>query len=142
MHNMVELGKGRLRLSIGDAFQHMSPIFKRAVQKPLANPLPQRTGREYLLYVNGVQKKHIASRFGEVPAPLTGELADSVFVVYDHSDLQVIELAPHAKYLEGRHAAMIGGKTFRPHLAKLCNPHNMELKNIMETKLHQRITKG
>jgi hypothetical protein len=139
LHGMVRYGRIRIRDSICPAFQHMEPIFHKAVYGALISSSPPRTGRVYELSVNGTKRQHTASRFGEVPAPLTGQLADSVAIVYDATNLQIVELAPHAKLLEGRKASMLREKRFRPHLAKLCNPKNVYLRNILQTKMDKAI---
>ncbi len=136
MYGAVHYGKIRIRASFRSAFEHMQPLLHKAVAGALMSPLPARTGSTYMLYVDGVKRKHVASRFGETPAPLTGRLANSVRVVYDGTELKVVELAPYAKYLEGEMAARVGGSRFRPHLRRLCSPYDETFRDVLQEKMH------
>jgi len=137
LHDMVLDAQKRINASMQDAFAHMKPLFISSVSNALASAEPLRTGREYLLFINGMRKKHIASRYGEIPAPITGRLADSVAVGYAGNELYVVETAPYAKFLEGRQAE--GTVRYRPHLARLCNTRNLQFRNVLLQKMHKHI---
>lgn len=137
LHDMVFLAKPRLQIAAQNTFAHMESILGGAVEEALMNSSPARTGRIYQLYVRGKIIEHIASRFGETPAPITGKLSQSVVVKYAGDRLDIFETADYAKYLEGQEAE--GTIRWRPHMAKLTQPHNITFKNVLLQNSHKEI---